>query len=465
MAFYNYVYDAASRITEITDIDGTTDYTYDNRDQLTGANHSNANNPDETYTYDANGNRITSSIHGNGYVTGEGNRLLSDGTYNYEYDNEGNLTKQTEITTGKVQELTWDYRNRLVAIVDKDAEGNETQRVEFTYDAFNRRIAKSVDTNPQDTTSSVVTQFIYDGQDVLLEFVDSDGARGNQPVLDTRYLHGAGVDQVLAQESGGNVEWHLTDHLGTVRDLVNNSGAVVNHVVYDSFGQVISESNPAVDTRYLFTGREFDQEIGLYYYRARYYDQATGRFLSEDPIGFDGGDANLYRYVFNDPIRLSDPTGESPFILLIVLGGVINGATEALFSDCPEEAFIKGFLSGAIGTGVGLLFSNPVVGGVASGAASETVEQAYDIYIGRRDSFDTNKIFSKSLTDAITSGTSSSVKNIVKSVTPRGSVLPQIFGTFTKTALEETLTGNQDPVNSTKNSGKNILNGIVEDVI
>jgi RHS repeat-associated protein len=309
VAFYNYVYDAASRITKITDIDGTTDYTYDNRAQLTGANHSNANNPDETYTYDANGNRITSSIHGNGYVTGQGNRLLSDGKYNYEYDNEGNLTKQTEIATGKVQELTWDYRNRLVAFVDKDAAGKETQRVEFTYDAFNRRIAKAVDTNPQDTTPAVVTQFIYDGQDVLLEFVDSDGVGANQPVLDTRYLHGAGVDQVLAQESAGNVVWLLTDHLGTVRDLVNNSGAVVNHFVYDSFGQVISESNPAIDTRYLFTGREFDQEIGLYYYRARYYDQTTGRFLSEDPIGFDGGDENLYRYVSNNVLIFVDLDG------------------------------------------------------------------------------------------------------------------------------------------------------------
>ncbi|MFM6370040.1 MAG: RHS repeat-associated core domain-containing protein, partial [Dolichospermum sp.] len=89
----------------------------------------------------------------------------------------------------------------------------------------------------------------------------------------------------------------------------NNSGAVVNHFVYDSFGQVISESNPAIDTRYLFTGREFDQEIGLYYYRARYYDASTGRFLSEDPIAFNGGDANLYRYVMNDPVAKTDSTG------------------------------------------------------------------------------------------------------------------------------------------------------------
>lgn len=373
VAFYNYVYDVVSRITKITDVDGATDYAYDNRDQLTGANHSNANNPDETYTYDANGNRITSSIHGNGYVTGQGNRLLSDGKYNYEYDNERNLTKQTEIATGKVQELTWDYRNRLVAFVDKDAAGKETQRVEFTYDAFNRRIAKAVDTNPQDTTPGVVTQFIYDGQNVLLEFVDSDGAGANQPVLDTRYLHGAGIDQVMAQESAGNVEWHLTDHLGTVRDLVNNSGAVVNHFVYDSFGQVISESNPAIDTRYLFTGREFDQEIGLYYYRARYYNQTTGKFLSEDTLSFTAGDSNLYRYVFNNPVAFSDPTGE--YLPLLALGLVGTGAVVGYIGGGW-----RGAASGAAGTAAalvtGLVTKNPYAAGAAAGSTSSLVNSA-----------------------------------------------------------------------------------------
>ncbi|MFM6255773.1 MAG: RHS repeat domain-containing protein, partial [Dolichospermum sp.] len=89
----------------------------------------------------------------------------------------------------------------------------------------------------------------------------------------------------------------------------NNSGAVVNHFVYDSFGQVISESNPAIDTRYLFTGREFDQEIGLYYYRARYYDATNGRFISLDPINIGSGTVNLYSYVGGNPISFVDLFG------------------------------------------------------------------------------------------------------------------------------------------------------------
>jgi len=83
---------------------------------------------------------------------------------------------------------------------------------------------------------------------------------------------------------------------------------VANAYVYDSYGRTLTvfESAPQPFT---YTGREHDSESGLYYYRARYYDPQTGRFLGEDPIGFDAGDQNLYRYVFNDPVNLIDPSG------------------------------------------------------------------------------------------------------------------------------------------------------------
>ena len=103
--------------------------------------------------------------------------------------------------------------------------------------------------------------------------------------------------------------WYLTDHLGTVRDIVDAAGSLVDHIEYDSFGNVVSETNATAGDRFKFTGREFDIESGLYYYRARYYDAATGRFLSEDSLGFDAGDANLYRYVGNAPTNGSDPFG------------------------------------------------------------------------------------------------------------------------------------------------------------
>ena len=128
--------------------------------------------------------------------------------------------------------------------------------------------------------------------------------------LTQRNFHGPLVDQILTiKGAGSQVQWGLGDNLGTIRLVVNSAGVVVNRIVYDSFGEVIEESNPGVDFRYGFTGRELDPETGLVYYRARYYDGE--RFISEDPIGFGGGDGNLYRYVGNSPTNFTDPFGNN----------------------------------------------------------------------------------------------------------------------------------------------------------
>ena len=128
----------------------------------------------------------------------------------------------------------------MIAVVDKDSAGNETQRVEFTYDTFGRRLSKTVDGD--------ATYFVYDRDNVILDFVED----GSDVVLAQRYLHGVDTDQVLAQESGtGEVVWHLSDHLGSIRDLVDNNGNSVNHYVYDSFGNVVSESGTVISPRLL----------------------------------------------------------------------------------------------------------------------------------------------------------------------------------------------------------------------
>lgn len=122
---YTFDYDAANRITKFTSPDGTSDYSYDDTNQLTLSDHS--FQADEAYSYDANGNRTN-----NGYQTGVDNKLQSDGKYNYEYDSEGNRTKRTEIATGEVTEYVWDYRNRLTQVVTKNA-GNITKEANYTY--------------------------------------------------------------------------------------------------------------------------------------------------------------------------------------------------------------------------------------------------------------------------------------------------------------------------------------------
>jgi RHS repeat-associated protein len=121
---------------------------------------------------------------------------------------------------------------------------------------------------------------------------------------------GPAIDMVLADEQVYNeLLWTLTDNQGSVRDLVDNAGTVESHIDYSSFGKVDLITDDLAQTLYGFTGRERDAETGLNYHRARYYDPVVGRWLSEDPISFGGGDTNLYRYVFNNSVLYTDPTG------------------------------------------------------------------------------------------------------------------------------------------------------------
>ena len=106
--------------------------------------------------------------------------------------------------------------------------------------------------------------------------------------------------------------WTLTDNLGSVRDVIDNSATVKDSLQYDSFGNIdtSTELDSAYRGRYAYTGREFDVETQLQYNRARYYDATTGRWISQDPMGFDAGDSNLYRYSRNQPVAHSDPSGQ-----------------------------------------------------------------------------------------------------------------------------------------------------------
>src|SRR5262245_2992460 len=108
--------------------------------------------------------------------------------------------------------------------------------------------------------------------------------------------------------SSGNEAWYLVDMLGTVRDIRDQAFADIYHAEYDSYGIITEETGSGGD-RYKWTGREWQAEIDLQYNRARYYDPSIGRWISQDPIGFDAGDGNLYRYVQNEPASAIDPNG------------------------------------------------------------------------------------------------------------------------------------------------------------
>jgi RHS repeat-associated protein len=188
---------------------------------------------------------------------------------------------------------TWDFENRLTQAVVPGTNGGTTT---FKYDPFGRRIQKS---GPLGTTN-----YLYDGQDISSNVIEELDSVGN--VL-ARYAQGPGIDRPLAEFNSGAASYYEADALGSVTSLSNSAGAAVNTYSYDSFGNLITFAG--VITNHLqYTGREFDPETGLNFYRARYYSNSAGRFVSEDPIGFEGGN-DFYAYVRNNPVLWIDPLG------------------------------------------------------------------------------------------------------------------------------------------------------------
>src|SRR5262249_49862656 len=142
----------------------------------------------------------------------------------------------------------------------------------------------------------------YDGIEVWVDLTSTNA-------LQTRYIHGDAVDELFARiSSGGTAAWYLTDRLGSVRDIVNNSGSVIDHIDYDGFGNA-TETQATNGDRFKWTGRDLDTETGLQFNRARYYDPKGGRWTTQDPVGFAGGSTNIYAYVGNFTSGAIDPTG------------------------------------------------------------------------------------------------------------------------------------------------------------
>ena len=289
---FTYSYDASGRVTNYTGPEGSLTFALDANGQLISVTGSRS----EAYAFDTNGNRSTNT-------TGTGNLLLSDGQFSYTYDFEGNRKTRTRLSDGQVTEYFWDHRNQLTKALVKDANGVLLKELRFTYDVEGRRVGSRVDADGTGPGTADQVWTVYDGANPYMDF-DGNGE------LQTRYLYGPRIDELFARiGTGEDPQWYLTDRLGSVRQIVDGAGTILDDIVYDSFGNVLSESSPSQGDRFKFTGREFSPELGIYYYRARWYDPATGRFISQDPIGFSAGDPNLYRYVGNAPGDGTDPSG------------------------------------------------------------------------------------------------------------------------------------------------------------
>jgi RHS repeat-associated protein len=188
--------------------------------------------------------------------------------------------------------IEWNPENQLTRVTK-----NAIEQARFKYDPIGRRVEK--------VASGLTTTYAYDDADILRQ----SGA------TTLKYVHGPGVDESLASDDGSSLSYLHADLLGTVVKTTSASGAVTLTRQYDAWGNLQAG---ATTSGYAFTGREWDPEAGLDYNRARYYDPRSGRFIGEDPIGFAGGDVNLYRYAGGNPVNLRDPSGQFVGIPIIV---------------------------------------------------------------------------------------------------------------------------------------------------
>ncbi|MBK8812766.1 MAG: hypothetical protein IPN69_18825 [Acidobacteria bacterium] len=274
---------------------------------------------DDRRGLDGVGNRTTSHLS-TAYGYQPFNRMSSTATSTMNYDANGNLVTKSQ---GKdFWSFAWDHENRLTTAATRK------QTIRYRYDALGRRIQRIVGNGRENT------KFVYDGLDGVMD--------DNSGVL-TKYQNGPGIDNKLKMSANGVSKYFIADHLGSTNALTDASGTVLEQTAYDSFGNATNQ----LSTRYAFTGREFDNFTGLHYYRARWYDGNLGRFISEDPIGFAGGDVNLYGYVWNNSIKLVDPFGTDGGANLVLGGGALIGGggaalSAALVAAAPPAAVVVG---------------------------------------------------------------------------------------------------------------------------
>ncbi|WP_083761159.1 RHS repeat-associated core domain-containing protein [Pelobacter propionicus] len=311
---FSYTLDRVGNRLSTTEANATTNYGYDAIYRLLYAQQSRRHNSrdNEQYSYDPVGNRLIGPHQQTGYSYGTGNQLLKNDQASFTYDKNGNLAERSldndqhghhghQSTSWK---YTFDYENRLVK-----AE-NGAVNVSFAYDPFGRRIEKRTEiTGPGERGHDVeegITRYLYDGMNLIRETRERHRHAGRSETIS--YLHGPNIDEPLAAMSDHRSWYYHADGLGSIVALTDRHGTVVQEYNYDSFGNP-DQRGENIDQPFSYTGREWDRETGLYYYRARYYDPKIGRFIQKDPISFAGGDVNLYAYVLNNPINRLDPFG------------------------------------------------------------------------------------------------------------------------------------------------------------
>jgi len=293
LSSFAYTFDPAGNITEMRFANGdVAQYDYDAKDQLTGEHRRGTLNYDIIFTYDPVGNRLKQVRSGDlkdpwdiTYSYNPGDELLRESnrqeTTLYGYDANGNTSSKTVYRTADLSKpkpnpqsqvtYGWDFENRMK---DFGVKGPSRDSVYTYYGDTWKRTVKQVHNN--------IEKYLYDEDEILVDY----NAPGNAKAL---YIKGIRTDEKTAMVSEGQLNYFLTDQFGSVRQIVNTMGQVVSTYDYEAYGRPQGQFE-TISNRYMFTGREWDRESSLYYFRHRMNDPHMGRFRSIDPL------ANSYGY-------------------------------------------------------------------------------------------------------------------------------------------------------------------------
>lgn len=325
-------------IVEVDDLAGLHLYTIDGNRRLLEATHG-GSQADEFYFYDGAGNRVSSHLSASYQLAYQAaprasQWLVEDDSYTYQYDANGDLVLRVDKVTLNETLFEYDHSRRLTRVVEQTSGGTILAESLNRYDALGRRIARE--------ENGIVRRYLYDGENPVLVFDDS-GA-----VVERR-LYSRGVDDVHATEVAGVTRWFLRDHTGSIRDIVDDGGNLLNHYEYDSFGNITDELDPLFDNELRYTARSYSTVTELQYNRRRTYDPQLGRFLQPDALH-----PFQYEYASNNPLIFRDPTGEITAAQYVIIGELIG---LALLFCGPMNAAINGIENTCgLPTGVDILY-------------------------------------------------------------------------------------------------------------
>ena len=290
--------------------------TYDDEDRLTGYQRTNgALSQSWNLTSVGDWNSVTTSGIGFQPVVqnrthGPTHELLTAGGQTVNTDVKGNITLLPAVLASglspQASSLLWDFDNKLKSV---DVGNNSSTDVEYKYDALGRRVAR--------VGSSGSFVYVQSDQQTIADYGVGDAP--SSPLY--RYVHASYIDEPVVRKgagTGGTIHYYHRNQQYSITAVTTSAGAIAERYAYSAYGEpticdgtgsVLATQISSLGNRYTYTGREWDATVGLYHFRARWMSPKSGRFLTRDPVGYNGSPFGLYESLLSNPIRYADPTG------------------------------------------------------------------------------------------------------------------------------------------------------------